>query len=90
MIDDAALRGLTEQIEHIKASIRAAMEHPFRVIKRQFGHIKARYRGLVKNGAQMQTLFALSNPWMARRHLLHTGQIRPADAQRRICRANTA
>lgn len=73
MIDDSALRGLTEQIEHIKASIRAAVEHPFRVIKRQFGHIKARYRGLAKNGAQMQTLFALSNLWMARKHVLQAG-----------------
>jgi IS5 family transposase len=36
------------------------------VVKRQFGHVKARYRGLAKNGAQMLTLFALSNVWMAR------------------------
>ena len=40
MITDARLRELTEQIEHCKASIRAAVEHPFRVIKRQFGHVK--------------------------------------------------
>jgi transposase, IS5 family len=69
-IEDEALRGLTEQIEHIKASIRAAVEHPFRVVKRQFGHVKARYRGLVKNGAQVLTLFALSNLWMTRKYLL--------------------
>jgi IS5 family transposase len=43
MIDHAALRALTEQIEHIKASIRAAVEDPSRVIKCQFSHIKARY-----------------------------------------------
>ena len=61
---------MTEQIEHLKASIRAAVEHPFRVVKRQFGHVKARYRGLAKNGAQMLTLFALSNLWMSRKHLL--------------------
>lgn len=73
MIDDSALRELTEQIEHIKASIRSAVEHPFSVIKRQFGHIKACYRGLAKNGAQMQTLFALSNLWMARKHVLQAG-----------------
>jgi IS5 family transposase len=29
----------------VKASIRAKVEHPFRVIKRQFGHVKVRYRG---------------------------------------------
>ena len=69
-ITDARLRELTEQIEHCKASIRAAVEHPFRVIKRQFGHVKTRYRGLAKNGAQVLTLFALSNLWMARQHLL--------------------
>jgi IS5 family transposase len=31
-------------IEYMKASIRAG-EHPFRIIKRQFGFVKARYRG---------------------------------------------
>jgi IS5 family transposase len=56
--------------EHHKASIRAKVEHPFRVIKRQFGYAKVRYRGLAKNAAQVLTLFALSNLWMARRHLL--------------------
>ena len=31
-------------IEYMKASIRAKVEHPFRIIKRQFGFVKARYR----------------------------------------------
>ena len=61
---------LTEQVERIKASIRAKVEHPFRVIKRQFGHVKVRYRGLAKNTAQLQTLFALANLWMVRRRLM--------------------
>ena len=69
-ITDAKLRTLTERIEQTKASIRARVEHPFRVIKRQFGHVKVRYRGLEKNGAQVVTLFALANLWMVRRHLL--------------------
>jgi IS5 family transposase len=59
-----------DQLEQIKARIRAKVEHPFRVIKRQFGHTKVRYRGLKKNTAQLHTLFALSNLWMARRQLL--------------------
>ncbi len=59
-----------DQLEHVKARIRAKVEHPFRVIKRQFGHMKVRYRGLAKNTAQLHTLFALSNLWMARRRLL--------------------
>ena len=61
---------LAEQIERIKASVRAKVEHPFRVIKRQFGHVKVRYRGLAKNTAQLHTLFALSNLWMVRRQLM--------------------
>jgi IS5 family transposase len=70
-LDKASPKGhLAEQIERIKASIRAKVEHPFRVIKRQFGHVKVRYRGLAKNTAQLHTLFALSNLWMVRRQLM--------------------
>ena len=61
---------IQDQLERAKASIRAKVEHPFRVIKRQFGHVKVRYRGLAKNTAQLHTLFALSNLWMVRRTLL--------------------
>jgi IS5 family transposase len=50
--------------------VRAKVEHPFRVIKRQFGFTKVRYRGLAKNTAQITTLFALSNLWMARKKLM--------------------
>ena len=61
---------ILDQLERAKASILAKVEHPFRVIKRQFGHVKVRYRGLAKNTAQLHTLFALSNLWMVRRTLL--------------------
>lgn len=57
-------------LEWLKARVRAKVEHPFRVIKRQFGYAKVRYRGLAKNAAQVLTLFALSNLWMSRRQLL--------------------
>ncbi|EQD74111.1 transposase IS4 family protein [mine drainage metagenome] len=67
---DPKLREITVQLEHAKASIRAAVEHPFRVLKRQFGYVKVRYKGLAKNAAQVTTLFALVNLWMARRALL--------------------
>ena len=68
---------LARELEHAKASLRAKVEHPFRVIKRQFGYTKVRYRGLVKNTAQVLTLFALSNLWMVRRPLLITvGKLR--------------
>jgi IS5 family transposase len=33
-IEDPKLREITAQLEHAKASIRAAVEHPFRVLKR--------------------------------------------------------
>ena len=65
---------LTEQAEKLKASVRAKVEHPFRVIKRQFGHCKVRYKGLAKNTAQLITLFALSNIWMVRKTLLQGAQ----------------
>jgi IS5 family transposase len=71
------LGALIERVEKIKASIRAKVEHPFRVIKHQFGFVKVRYRGLAKNAAQLKTLFALSNLWMARKKLaVLDGQIR--------------
>jgi IS5 family transposase len=57
-------------LERLKASVRAKVEHPFRVIKRQFGYVKVRYRGIAKNAAQVLTLFALSNLWMSRRRLM--------------------
>ncbi len=56
-------------VPRAKALVRAKVEQPFRVIKRQFGHVKARYRGLAKNGSHLVTLFALSNLWMARNTL---------------------
>lgn len=62
---------ILEQLEKTKASIRAKVEHPFRVIKRQFGFVKVRYRGLAKNTANLVTLFALSNLWMVRKRLLN-------------------
>ena len=62
-------QALVDDIERTKASIRAKVEHPFRVIKQQFGFAKVRYRGLAKNTAQLTTLFALSNLWMVRHRL---------------------
>ena len=67
---ESPMGAVLDQLEHVKARIRAKVEHPFRVIKRQFGHMKVRYRGLAKNTAQLHTLFALSNLWMVRRTLL--------------------
>lgn len=67
--DDPA-DALVDKAEKLKAGIRAKVEHSFRVIKRQFGFVKVRYRGLKKNTAQLFTLFALSNLWMVRGKLM--------------------
>lgn len=64
---------MIDQAEKLKAGIRAKVEHPFRVVKRQFGFVKVRYRGLKKNTAQLFTLFALSNLWMVRAKLIGVG-----------------
>ena len=65
-----AADALIDAAEKLKAGVRAKVEHPFRVIKRQFGHVKVRYRGLKKNTQQLMTLFALSNLWMVRSKLM--------------------
>jgi IS5 family transposase len=43
------------------------------VIKHQFIHVKVRFRGLMKNTAEMTTLFALLNLWMAGKRLMGMG-----------------
>jgi len=53
-------------------SVRAKVEHVFRVMKCQFGYRKVRYRGIAKNGAHVFTLLALANLYLAR------GKLRPA------------
>ena len=64
------LHPIDEQINGIIASLRARVEHPFRVLKCQFGYRKTRYRGLAKNEAQLFTLFGLANLFLVRRKLL--------------------
>jgi len=61
------------EINRLLSSLRAQVEHPFRVLKRQFGYTKVRYRGLKKNTAQLHTLFACVNLWLARERLLAAG-----------------
>ncbi len=67
---NSAWGSLLDKAEQLKASVRAKVEHPFKVIKCQFGFTKVRYKGLAKNTAQLMTLFALSNLWMARKRIL--------------------
>ena len=64
------LGAMIDEVERIKASIHAKVEHAFRVIKRQLGCERVRYRELRKNTAQLTALFALCNLSMARGKLL--------------------
>ena len=67
---DGSLDPIDPDINRIIAMVRARVEHPFRVLKRQFGYLKTRYRGLAKNRAQLFTLFALGNLFLVRRKLM--------------------
>ena len=61
---------LLDLIETAKAHIRAKVEHPFRVIKQQFGFQKTRLRGMAKNHCKVHVITALTNLYLARRVLL--------------------
>ena len=63
---------LLDKGEQLKVGVPAKMKQPFRVIKCQFGFNKVRYKRLAKNAAHLTALFALSNLWMACRHLIRT------------------
>jgi IS5 family transposase len=65
-------------INRARSRTRARGEHAFRVIKQLWGFAKVRYRGLAKNLARAQTMFALANLYQVRRELL------PAGAQCRL------
>ena len=72
-LPEGKAKARVQKREHGKASVRAKVEHPFRVIKRQFGVLKMRFERLQKNTEHLLTLFALSNLWMARRQLMALG-----------------
>ena len=71
-LPDTAEGWLQDLIETAKAHIRSKGEHPFRVIKQQFGFQKTRLRGLAKNRCKINVLAALSNQFQAQRQLLAT------------------
>ena len=59
-------------INRARSRTRARGEHAFRVVKQLWGFAKVRYRGLAKNLARAQTMFALANLYQVRRQLLPT------------------
>jgi len=76
-IRNARERVRAMRAETRKARVRARVEHPFRIVKCIFGFVKVRFKGLAKNTAQVITLFALGNLYLARKHLLlQTGRLR--------------
>ena len=50
-----------EVIENRKSSTRCKVEHPFLIVKRQFGYCKTAYKGLAKNMNRFHVLFACAN-----------------------------
>jgi IS5 family transposase len=66
-------RSLNERwrkINRARSRTRARCEHPFRVVKQLWGFDKTRYRGIAKNLARAQTMFALANLYAVRHRLL--------------------
>lgn len=59
-----------EKIEHIKAGIRAKVEHPFRIFKCVFNYAKVRYRGLAKNTSRLLFMAGLVNLLRMKKSLL--------------------
>lgn len=57
-----------------QSRVRAKVEHAFGVVKNLWKYRKVRYRGIVKNAAQLYTLFALANLYLVRRQLLRAGR----------------
>ena len=60
-------------VNRARSRTRARGEHAFLVVKRLWGFAKVRYRGLAKNLARAQTMFALANLYLVRRQLLAAG-----------------
>lgn len=63
-------KDLPAGFETLKARVRARVKHPFHLVKNLFRHRKVRYRGLARNTAQLQVLFALANLVITQRALL--------------------
>jgi IS5 family transposase len=57
------------RINRARSRTRACCEHPFRVVKQLWGFTKTRYRGIAKNLARAQTMFALANLYLLRHRL---------------------
>lgn len=68
-----ALSEYWRKVNRARSRMRACCEHPFRVVKRLWGFDKVRYRGIAKNLARAQTMFALANLYAVRHRLRPPG-----------------
>ena len=50
-----------KEIENRKSSVRCKVEHPFLIVKKQFGYAKVVYRGIARNMNRFHILFASAN-----------------------------
>jgi IS5 family transposase len=73
-MEEGDIKVLTQELEKRKAQMRARVEHPFHILKNIFRYRKVRYRGLEKNAAHLDTLFALVNLVMAKSGLMETAR----------------
>lgn len=71
---EGLVKAAVQALEKSKAQVRAIVEHPFHIVKNLFRYRKTRYRGLAKNTAQLETLFALANLVIAKRFLPPTSR----------------
>ena len=63
-------QGQIRRREHEKSSVRAKVEHIFAIVKRLFHYRKTRYRGLRKQTAKLNMMFALANLYQADKRCL--------------------
>jgi IS5 family transposase len=71
-----ALSDADKQTNRRKSAVRAKVEHPFLTLKRLWGFVKVRYRGLAKNANRAYAMLALINVSKWGRPL--TGEVCPA------------
>jgi IS5 family transposase len=67
------LTAYQKRVNRSRSRVRARGEHPFQVMKCQWGFAKVRYRGLAKNLTRVYTTFALVNLYRLRARLLPPG-----------------
>lgn len=58
---EGELKDAVKHTEHMKAAVRSKVEHPFRVVKRQFGYQEVRFKGLLKDRPDTHAVRAIES-----------------------------